>query len=157
MVEWVLDTQYKQLFDRDRWAERSILVYEAGESQLIPAMEAVEARFPDVKVFSLPRWGRTEAEFMSNWACGQPCPSRRRDGSIAPRGIGGRFPLQMKSPALSGASLLPFGPIGRCCSCPVWRLRGPFWLREALHSFGCGSNVRLGDLGRLLRDLVRLS
>jgi molybdopterin-biosynthesis enzyme MoeA-like protein len=57
MVEWVLDTQYKQLFDRDRWGERSILVYEAGESQLIPAMEAVEARFPDVKVFSLPSMG----------------------------------------------------------------------------------------------------
>jgi molybdopterin-biosynthesis enzyme MoeA-like protein len=57
MVEWVLDTQYKQLFDRDRWAERSILVYDAGESQLIPAMEAVEARFPDVKVFSLPSMG----------------------------------------------------------------------------------------------------
>src|SRR6266550_1099598 len=57
MVEWVLDTQYKQLFDRDRWAERSILVYEAGESQLIPAMEAVGARFPDVKVFSLPSMG----------------------------------------------------------------------------------------------------
>ena len=57
MVEWVLDTQYKQLFDRDRWAERSILVYEAGESQLIPAMEAVGARFPEVKVFSLPSMG----------------------------------------------------------------------------------------------------
>ena len=57
MVEWVLDSQYEQLFDRDRWAERPILVYEAGESQLIPAMEAVEARFPDVKVFSLPSMG----------------------------------------------------------------------------------------------------
>ena len=57
MVEWVLDTQCRQLFDRDRWAEGSILVYEAGESQLIPAMEAVEARFPDVKVFSLPSMG----------------------------------------------------------------------------------------------------
>jgi len=55
------------------WAERSILVYEAGESQLIPAMEAVEACFPDVKVFSLPSMERTEAEFMSNWVCGQPC------------------------------------------------------------------------------------
>ncbi len=31
--------------------------YEAGESQLIPAMEAVGARFPDVKVFSLPSMG----------------------------------------------------------------------------------------------------
>src|SRR5205814_1149518 len=37
MIEWVLDTKYRHLFDRDRWAEDSILVYEAGESQLIPA------------------------------------------------------------------------------------------------------------------------
>ena len=57
MVEWVLETRYKELFDRDRWTENSILVYEAGESQLIPAMESVESRFPNVKVFSLPSMG----------------------------------------------------------------------------------------------------
>ena len=57
MVEWVLDTKYKALFDRDRWAEASILVYEAGESQLIPAMEAVGREFPGVKAFSLPSMG----------------------------------------------------------------------------------------------------
>jgi molybdopterin-biosynthesis enzyme MoeA-like protein len=54
MVEWVLDTRYAQLVDRDRWQEGSILVFEAGESQLIGAMEAVGAEFPGVKVFSLP-------------------------------------------------------------------------------------------------------
>ena len=57
MVEWVLDTKYRALFDRDRWAEASILVYEAGESQLIPAMEEVGRAFPGVKVFSLPSMG----------------------------------------------------------------------------------------------------
>jgi len=57
MVEWVLDTKYKALFDRDKWSEASILVYEAGESQLIPAMEAVGRDFPGVKVFSLPSMG----------------------------------------------------------------------------------------------------
>ena len=57
MVEWVLDTKYSKLFNRDRWAEASILVYEAGESQLIPAMQAVEAAYPGVKVFSLPSMG----------------------------------------------------------------------------------------------------
>ena len=57
MVEWVLDSRYRSLFDRDRWAEASILVYEAGESQLVPAMHAVEARYPGVKVFSLPSMG----------------------------------------------------------------------------------------------------
>jgi len=57
MVEWVLDTKYRKLFNQDRWAEASILVYEAGESQLIPAMQAVEAGFKGVKVFSLPSMG----------------------------------------------------------------------------------------------------
>jgi molybdopterin-biosynthesis enzyme MoeA-like protein len=57
MVEWVLDTRYRSLFERDRWSEESILVYEAGESQLIPAMEAVGALYAGVKVFSLPSMG----------------------------------------------------------------------------------------------------
>ena len=58
MVEWVLDTKYEKLFNRDRWGEASILVYEAGESQLIPAMKAVEEGFKGVKVFSLPSMGQ---------------------------------------------------------------------------------------------------
>jgi molybdopterin-biosynthesis enzyme MoeA-like protein len=57
MVEWVLDSRYRSLFDRDRWGEASILVYEAGESQLIGAMEAVGAQYAGVKVFSLPSMG----------------------------------------------------------------------------------------------------
>jgi molybdopterin-biosynthesis enzyme MoeA-like protein len=58
MVEWVLDTRYRSLFNRDRWAEASILVYEAGESQLIGAMKEVEAGFKGIKVFSLPSMGQ---------------------------------------------------------------------------------------------------
>ncbi len=57
MVEWVLDTKFRHLFDRDRWAEGSIFVYEAGESQLVPQMQEVGARFAGVKVFSLPSMG----------------------------------------------------------------------------------------------------
>jgi molybdopterin-biosynthesis enzyme MoeA-like protein len=57
MVEWVLDTKYRDRFDSQKWKEQSILVFEAGESQLIPAMKAVEAAFRDVKVFSLPSMG----------------------------------------------------------------------------------------------------
>ena len=57
MAEWVLDSRYHSLFGRERWSEESILVYEAGESQLIEAMEAVGARFPALKVFSLPSMG----------------------------------------------------------------------------------------------------
>ncbi|MGH8704293.1 MAG: competence/damage-inducible protein A, partial [Burkholderiales bacterium] len=57
MLEWLLDTRYRALFDRDRWAEGSILVYEAGESQLVPLMREVGARYPGLKVFSLPSMG----------------------------------------------------------------------------------------------------
>jgi molybdopterin-biosynthesis enzyme MoeA-like protein len=57
MAEWVLESRYRRLFGRERWSEQSILVYEAGESQLIPAMQAVGARYPAVKVFSLPSMG----------------------------------------------------------------------------------------------------
>ena len=57
MVEWVLDTRYRERFDSQRWGEASILVYEAGESQLIAAMKAVEEAFSGVKVFSLPSIG----------------------------------------------------------------------------------------------------
>ncbi|HEU4350769.1 MAG TPA: molybdopterin-binding protein [Burkholderiales bacterium] len=57
MVEWILDTKYRDRFDSQRWQEQSILVFEAGESQLIAAMKAVEAAFKDVKVFSLPSMG----------------------------------------------------------------------------------------------------
>jgi molybdopterin-biosynthesis enzyme MoeA-like protein len=57
MVEWVLDTRYQERFDSQKWGEASILVFEVGESQLIPAMKAVESAFPAIKVFSLPSMG----------------------------------------------------------------------------------------------------
>ena len=59
MVEWVLDTRYRARFDAQRWKEASILVYEAGESQLSAAMQAVEAAFKGIKAFSLPSMGDT--------------------------------------------------------------------------------------------------
>ena len=55
MMEWVLDTHYVALFDPGRIAEASIVVREAGESQLISLMNATLARYPQLKVFSLPR------------------------------------------------------------------------------------------------------
>ncbi|MGH7486724.1 MAG: competence/damage-inducible protein A, partial [bacterium] len=49
--------RYRDRFDSQKWGEASILVFEAGESQLIPVMKAVEAAFPAIKVFSLPSMG----------------------------------------------------------------------------------------------------
>ena len=57
MLEWVLDTRYRDRFDSQKWSDASILVFDAGESQLIPAMQAVEAAYPGIKAFSLPSMG----------------------------------------------------------------------------------------------------
>lgn len=57
MFEWVLDTHYAHLFHRQAWAERSALVFDMPESTLTPLMEAIEAQYPLVKVFSLPHVG----------------------------------------------------------------------------------------------------
>lgn len=55
MMAWVLDTHYRAQFDSAVTAESSIIVREAGESQLIGLMNECLARFPQIKVFSLPR------------------------------------------------------------------------------------------------------
>ena len=54
MIEWVLDTWYPQLHGSARQTERSVIVYGAMEASLTPLMEAIEARFAGIKVFSLP-------------------------------------------------------------------------------------------------------
>lgn len=57
MIEWVLDNQYANLFNREPHLEQSVLVYEAAESALTPLMVALEQQYPRVKVFSLPSVG----------------------------------------------------------------------------------------------------
>ena len=55
MIDWVLDTHYKHLFDANRIGESAIIVREAGESLLIDLMKAVQGKYAALKVFSLPR------------------------------------------------------------------------------------------------------
>lgn len=57
MIEWVLDTGYADQFHREPQAERGFLVFELAESRATPVMEAVEARHPGVRVYSLPSTG----------------------------------------------------------------------------------------------------
>ena len=57
MVEWVLETRYREIFAPGSIAERSIIVTGCGESQLIDLMNDCLARYPRLKVFSLPRMG----------------------------------------------------------------------------------------------------
>lgn len=54
MVAWVLDTLHAGLHGRGAEASRAIVVYGAIESRLTPLMLDIEARFPGIKVFSLP-------------------------------------------------------------------------------------------------------
>jgi molybdopterin-biosynthesis enzyme MoeA-like protein len=60
MVAWVLDTHYCEHCEPGRIAERSIIVRGAGESQLIDLMNQCLVRYPQLKVFSLPRMGPTD-------------------------------------------------------------------------------------------------
>ena len=57
MIEWVLDTHFQHLFHQQARAEQAVFVYESMESTLTPLMEALEAEFPLIKVFSLPSVG----------------------------------------------------------------------------------------------------
>jgi molybdopterin-biosynthesis enzyme MoeA-like protein len=57
MVEWVLDSRYRHLHHSAAEAEDSVIVYDAAESTLTPLMESLEARFPGLKVMSLPSVG----------------------------------------------------------------------------------------------------
>ncbi len=54
MMAWVLDNMYAAHFHAVQRIEKSVIVMGAMEATLTPLMEAIEARFSDVKVFSLP-------------------------------------------------------------------------------------------------------
>lgn len=55
MILWVLDNYYPHLFHQQDYIEASILVREAGESRLIDLMNQILAKYPDLKLFSLPK------------------------------------------------------------------------------------------------------
>jgi molybdopterin-biosynthesis enzyme MoeA-like protein len=63
MIEWVLDTHYRDLHATAVQREQSVIVFGAIEAALTPLMEQIEQQHPGVKVFSLPSvdhpaWGR---------------------------------------------------------------------------------------------------
>jgi molybdopterin-biosynthesis enzyme MoeA-like protein len=57
MIEWVLETHYREHFHRVQQVERTVLLYEVRESTITPLMQQIEARHPQVKTFSLPSVG----------------------------------------------------------------------------------------------------
>jgi len=54
MMEWVLDTEYPHLHSAEPPVDLAIVVKDAGESQLIDLMNECIARYPALKLFSLP-------------------------------------------------------------------------------------------------------
>ncbi len=57
MLEWLLDTRYGHLRRSEHDVDEAILVREAGESQLVDLMNLIVARYPHLKLFSLPHLG----------------------------------------------------------------------------------------------------
>jgi molybdopterin-biosynthesis enzyme MoeA-like protein len=57
MLEWTLDTRYRDLHHAVSHVEHSFLVYGLPESRITPLMETVEQRWPSVRAFSLPSVG----------------------------------------------------------------------------------------------------
>lgn len=57
MVEWVLETRYRDRFHGVDETERAIRVWEGMEGNLLELMRRVEAAFPGIVVFSLPCFG----------------------------------------------------------------------------------------------------
>ncbi|MDD4880225.1 MAG: molybdopterin-binding protein [Gallionellaceae bacterium] len=54
MIEWVLDTHYRDLFHSQVEAERAMIVRGQAEATLTPLMLEIEREYPGIKVFSLP-------------------------------------------------------------------------------------------------------
>lgn len=54
MCEWVLDNHYAHLFSSDRPIEALYKLHNAHESELIPMMESLLEKFPEVQLSSLP-------------------------------------------------------------------------------------------------------
>ena len=54
MLNWVLEQRYAALFRDDADVERTVVVFDVHESQLLPVMEDLVRRFPEVRFSSLP-------------------------------------------------------------------------------------------------------
>jgi len=55
MLEWVLDTYYRDQFGVGVEVERGMMVRGLNEGTLTPLMDAVEQEYPGIHVYSLPR------------------------------------------------------------------------------------------------------
>ncbi|MFY9329368.1 MAG: molybdopterin-binding protein [Georgfuchsia sp.] len=57
MIEWVLETYYRDRFHRKPEAEKSVFVWGGNEGTLLPLMKRLEQDYAGLLVFSLPSFG----------------------------------------------------------------------------------------------------
>lgn len=57
MIEWVLDTHYRQLQHSTREYKQALLLFETPEARITPVMEALEKEYVGCKLYSLPSVG----------------------------------------------------------------------------------------------------
>jgi molybdopterin-biosynthesis enzyme MoeA-like protein len=55
MVEWVLNTHYQELLNQNDFVEASIWINDVSESKLIDLMNEIVKKYPEIKLFSLPK------------------------------------------------------------------------------------------------------
>lgn len=72
MMEWTLDTRYRDLQHKVTRVEHSFLVFKLPESRITPALEELERRWPGVKAFSLPSMGETGHPHIDLGVKGEP-------------------------------------------------------------------------------------
>ncbi len=89
MLEWLLETYYRQQFFAVAEEELAIIVWEGSEGALIDLMRGIEARYPGVIVFSLPSFGGDGlGRHIELGVRGEPSAARRAMAEI--RGEVGR-------------------------------------------------------------------
>ncbi len=57
MIEWALETFYKDLFRSVAEYDRSMIVYRLYEATVTPLMQSLAERYPELKIYSLPSAG----------------------------------------------------------------------------------------------------
>ena len=55
MVEWILNTHYQELLNQNDFIEASIWINNVSESKLIDLMNDIVKKYPEIKLFSLPK------------------------------------------------------------------------------------------------------
>ena len=72
MMEWTLDTRYRDLHHLSTRVEHSFLAFCLPESRITPALEALERKWPGVKAFSLPSMGEAGRPHIDLGVKGEP-------------------------------------------------------------------------------------